>query len=195
MHRRSYYPHNQHIVSTITATESTGALVASRPVTPAIQDHRSDYAIIRSNGNGEYETPPLPEQPMSEKEHFWLRHSVRLYVLSFSCPGFYFSSSFSINLTCCYKYCISYLSLQVIIQVWGFEESFFVFPNSLWIELTVTHLPFFLKKKLQIIFGCNTTQSESSREVPVSNISESRPWRDWIRRVRKLDELWDWERD
>jgi len=70
MHRRSYYPHNQHIVSTITATESTGALVASRPVTPAIHDHRSDYAIIRSNGNGEYETPPLPEQPMSEKEHF-----------------------------------------------------------------------------------------------------------------------------
>ncbi|KAG1723721.1 kinase-like domain-containing protein [Suillus paluster] len=35
MLRRSYYPQNQQIVSTITATSSTGGLVASRPVTPA----------------------------------------------------------------------------------------------------------------------------------------------------------------
>jgi hypothetical protein len=35
MHRRSYYPHNQQIVSTVTATSSSG-MVASRPVTPAV---------------------------------------------------------------------------------------------------------------------------------------------------------------
>jgi serine/threonine kinase 32 len=34
MLRRSYYPQNQQIVSTITATSSTGGLVSSRPVTP-----------------------------------------------------------------------------------------------------------------------------------------------------------------
>ena len=33
MHRRSYYPQNQQIVSTVTATSSSG-MVASRPVTP-----------------------------------------------------------------------------------------------------------------------------------------------------------------
>ena len=33
MRRRSYYPQNQQIVSTVTATSSSG-LVASRPVTP-----------------------------------------------------------------------------------------------------------------------------------------------------------------
>jgi len=33
MHRRSYYPHNQQIISTVTATSSSG-VVASRPVTP-----------------------------------------------------------------------------------------------------------------------------------------------------------------
>jgi len=33
MHRRSYYPHNQQIVSTVTATSSLG-VIASRPVTP-----------------------------------------------------------------------------------------------------------------------------------------------------------------
>ena len=36
MHRRSYYPHNQQIATTMTATSSTGGMVASRPVTPAI---------------------------------------------------------------------------------------------------------------------------------------------------------------
>ena len=33
MRRRSYYPHNQQIVTTVTATSSSG-MVASRPVTP-----------------------------------------------------------------------------------------------------------------------------------------------------------------
>ena len=34
MQRRSYYPHNQQIMTTVTATSSTG-VVPSRPVTPA----------------------------------------------------------------------------------------------------------------------------------------------------------------
>ena len=34
MQRRSYYPHNQQIMTTVTATSSTG-MVPSRPVTPA----------------------------------------------------------------------------------------------------------------------------------------------------------------
>lgn len=38
MQRRSYYPHNQQIVSSITATTSTGGLVASRPTTPMAAD-------------------------------------------------------------------------------------------------------------------------------------------------------------
>ncbi|KAF9245341.1 kinase-like domain-containing protein [Melanogaster broomeanus] len=44
MQRRSYYPHNQQIVSSITATSSTGGLVASRPVTPAATDPRLELA-------------------------------------------------------------------------------------------------------------------------------------------------------
>lgn len=94
MNRRSYYPHNQQIVSTITATESTGALVASRPVTPAMNDHRSDKVMIRSNGNGDYssQTPPLPEQPMTEKERFWFWCSVHLYVLCLNPAALFFLS-------------------------------------------------------------------------------------------------------
>jgi len=42
MRRRSYYPHNQQIVTTVTATSSSG-MVASRPVTPRdITNGRSD---------------------------------------------------------------------------------------------------------------------------------------------------------
>lgn len=71
MHRRSYYPHNQQTVSTVTASESTGALVASRPVTPTTTDPRSDKATIRQNGHAGSDSPdsPMPEQIMSEKEH------------------------------------------------------------------------------------------------------------------------------
>jgi serine/threonine kinase 32 len=49
--RTSYYPHNQHIISTVTATSSTG-LIASRPVTPAGNDQPSDVGV-----NG----PPMSE--------------------------------------------------------------------------------------------------------------------------------------
>ena len=45
MHRRSYYPHNQQIISTVTATSSSG-VVASRPVTPG------EVANIRSDSIG-----------------------------------------------------------------------------------------------------------------------------------------------
>ena len=72
MHRRSYYPHNQQIVSTVTASESTGALVASRPATPATTDHQSDKAMIQQNGHPGFDShdSPAQEQVMSEKEHF-----------------------------------------------------------------------------------------------------------------------------
>ncbi|TFY72024.1 hypothetical protein EVG20_g1004 [Dentipellis fragilis] len=45
MHRRSYYPHNQQIVSTVTATSSSGQ-VTSRPVTPGTVDPQNDTVAI-----------------------------------------------------------------------------------------------------------------------------------------------------
>ncbi|KIJ61970.1 hypothetical protein HYDPIDRAFT_95500 [Hydnomerulius pinastri MD-312] len=49
MQRRSYYPHNQQIVSSITAaTSSTGGLVASRPVTPSATDQRLEGVAAHS---------------------------------------------------------------------------------------------------------------------------------------------------
>ncbi|KAH0836561.1 kinase-like domain-containing protein [Lanmaoa asiatica] len=41
MQRRTYDPHNQQIVSSITATTSTGGLVSSRPVTPMASDQHA----------------------------------------------------------------------------------------------------------------------------------------------------------
>jgi serine/threonine kinase 32 len=73
MHRRSYYPHNQQIVSTVTATDSTGALVASRPVTPGTNDQRSDRAMIRPGGATDFDlsdSSPSPEKVISEKDNF-----------------------------------------------------------------------------------------------------------------------------
>lgn len=74
MNRRSYYPHNQQIVSTVTATESTGALVSSRPVTPAPNDQRADRAAIRHNGQAGHDAPdpllPPPDKVLSEKGPF-----------------------------------------------------------------------------------------------------------------------------
>jgi len=73
MHRRSYYPHNQQIVSTVTATDSTGALVASRPVTPGTNDQRSDRAMIRPGGAADFDLSdslPSPEKVISEKDNF-----------------------------------------------------------------------------------------------------------------------------
>ena len=46
MQRRSYYPHNQHLISTATATSS--GLASSRPATPA-NDLKSDSVGIHGN--------------------------------------------------------------------------------------------------------------------------------------------------
>lgn len=61
MKRRSYYPTNQHIVSTITATSSTANGQASRPVTPSADDQIPDPHLLSVN------VPPLPRIP-TEKE-------------------------------------------------------------------------------------------------------------------------------
>jgi hypothetical protein len=48
MHRRSYYPQNQQIITTITASSS--GVVASRPVTPGdIVNGRSDSVALDSH--------------------------------------------------------------------------------------------------------------------------------------------------
>ncbi|KIJ20761.1 hypothetical protein PAXINDRAFT_165601 [Paxillus involutus ATCC 200175] len=49
MQRRSYYPQNQQIVSSITATSSMGGLVASRPVTPAANDQRLEGVVTAAH--------------------------------------------------------------------------------------------------------------------------------------------------
>jgi len=57
MQRRSYYPHNQQIMTTITATSSMG-MVPSRPVTPA---DRAGIDSIPARMTDEYaHMPPLP---------------------------------------------------------------------------------------------------------------------------------------
>ncbi|KAH7881789.1 kinase-like domain-containing protein [Phlebopus sp. FC_14] len=66
MQRRSYYPHNQQIVSSITAMSSTGGLVASRPVTPT--DHRAegltahDGSVYDSGGHVQMENIKYSEK-------------------------------------------------------------------------------------------------------------------------------------
>lgn len=69
MQRRSYYPHNQQIMTTVTATSSTG-MVPSRPVTPA-DGMRMDNTPTRMTeeyahpGQLSYDTPlgQLPYDP------------------------------------------------------------------------------------------------------------------------------------
>ena len=57
MQRRSYYPQNQQIMTTITATSSTG-MVPSRPVTPA---DRTGVDSVPTRLTDEYaHMPPLP---------------------------------------------------------------------------------------------------------------------------------------
>ncbi|TFK32792.1 kinase-like domain-containing protein [Crucibulum laeve] len=63
MQRRSYYPHNQHLISTATATSS--GLASSRPGTPA-NDLRVENGIgIVSNGHGDLHNG---EETLGEKE-------------------------------------------------------------------------------------------------------------------------------
>jgi serine/threonine kinase 32 len=69
MQRRSYYPHNQHLVSTVTATSS--GIASSRPGTPANELRGVDggIAVTRNSVdlNGAESENYHPEQPMSEK--------------------------------------------------------------------------------------------------------------------------------
>ncbi len=51
MRRRSYYPHNQQIVTTVTATSSSG-LVASRPVTPQVNGRSDDMGLDSQTMHG-----------------------------------------------------------------------------------------------------------------------------------------------
>ena len=50
MNRRSYYPHNQQIVSQMTATSSTG-FISSRPETPNVTDSElaNNHGDVRRN--------------------------------------------------------------------------------------------------------------------------------------------------
>lgn len=70
MQRRSYYPHNQQIVSTFTATTSTGGLVASRPVTPMTTDQHVVDITPAARYSFEAESPDQLENPaFSEKAY------------------------------------------------------------------------------------------------------------------------------
>lgn len=65
--RRSYYPHNQQIMTTMTATSSTG-LVPSRPATPADSVGTSAPRVTDDYA------PPVPVSRISrerEKEVYW----------------------------------------------------------------------------------------------------------------------------
>ncbi|KIK93281.1 hypothetical protein PAXRUDRAFT_523829 [Paxillus rubicundulus Ve08.2h10] len=71
MQRRSYYPQNQQIVSSITATSSMGGLVASRPVTPAASDQRLEgvvapaHDLYENDGHIRMESTRLSEKSYS----------------------------------------------------------------------------------------------------------------------------------
>ncbi|KAH7914616.1 kinase-like domain-containing protein [Hygrophoropsis aurantiaca] len=67
MQRRSYYPHNQQIVSTITAMSSNGGLVASRPVTPAASDRRVEH-IASADDASDFEGATARHVPMEMSE-------------------------------------------------------------------------------------------------------------------------------
>jgi len=69
MQRRSYYPQNQHLVSTVTATSS--GIASSRPGTPANELRGVDGAIAVTRNsvdfNGAESENYQSEQPISEK--------------------------------------------------------------------------------------------------------------------------------
>ncbi|KAF8737749.1 hypothetical protein AX14_012321 [Amanita brunnescens Koide BX004] len=71
MQRRSYYPHNQHLVSTVTATSS--GIASSRPGTPANDLRGPDGGIAVSGNsvdfNGVESENYRAEQPIPEKNY------------------------------------------------------------------------------------------------------------------------------
>jgi len=73
MRRRSYYPHNQQIISTVTATSSSG-VVASRPVTPGeVVNGRSD-----SIGLDSHSVHGLPDETKGHEGH----HHVEIHEMN-----------------------------------------------------------------------------------------------------------------
>jgi serine/threonine kinase 32 len=72
MRRRSYYPHNQQIISTVTATSSSG-VVASRPVTPEVVNGRSD-----SIGLDSHSVHGLPDETKGHEGH----HHVKIHEMN-----------------------------------------------------------------------------------------------------------------
>lgn len=68
MQRRSYYPHNQHIISTATGTSS--GMASSRPGTPA-NDLRVDHGITiaGSSLDGGDSDHIRGEKPTLEKDY------------------------------------------------------------------------------------------------------------------------------
>lgn len=76
MRRRSYYPHNQQIISTVTATSSSG-VAASRPVTPGEGGQvngRSDS--IGLDSHSVHGPPDEPKDHGSEGHHHIQVHEI-----------------------------------------------------------------------------------------------------------------------
>jgi serine/threonine kinase 32 len=79
MRRRSYYPQNQQIISTVTATSSSG-VIASRPVTPGdpisgrgdvigLDSHSVQGLADEYKGHSSEAHHHLHVHDMSEKDH------------------------------------------------------------------------------------------------------------------------------
>jgi serine/threonine kinase 32 len=68
MQRRSYYPHNQQLISTATATSS--GLASSRPETPA-NDLRPEHGVAINGESMELQGPEAEEmnKEITEKEY------------------------------------------------------------------------------------------------------------------------------
>jgi serine/threonine kinase 32 len=64
MHRRSYYPQNQQIVSTVTATFR----VSSRPVTPTTIPGDADGAVVDSVNGSTYGHKPHDMDDMMDSQ-------------------------------------------------------------------------------------------------------------------------------
>jgi len=68
MKRRSYYPHNQQIISTLTATSSVGAIPSSRTGTPTIGMDSMPGARADYNETNSVPPPPIPTTKMMPME-------------------------------------------------------------------------------------------------------------------------------
>jgi len=73
MKRRSYYPHNQQLISTVTATSSTAGPNSSRPGTPQA---RTESTAGDFDQNGAIHMPPLPATKMAPMDREDAMHEV-----------------------------------------------------------------------------------------------------------------------